>query len=153
MCGVVVEKVVSGDQVEDVSVDDTWRRLKSDAGSVLIDVRSKAEWTFVGVPELSAIGKEPLLIEWQDYPGNRINPDFVTRVGEALDALGAGRSTELFFICRSGNRSRSAAQAMAAAGYTRCRNVAEGFEGPLDQHRHRGKLAGWKASGLPWVQF
>jgi hypothetical protein len=30
--------------------------------------------------------------------------------------------------------------------------VAEGFEGPPDANRHRGKVAGWKAAGLPWVQ-
>jgi rhodanese-related sulfurtransferase len=45
-----------------------------------------------------------------------------------------------------------AAEALAANGFRRCRNVAEGFEGPLDPGRHRGQLAGWKAAGLPWVQ-
>jgi rhodanese-related sulfurtransferase len=58
----------------------------------------------------------------------------------------------LFFICRSGVRSQHAAQAMLARGYTRCFNVAEGFEGPLDDSRHRGVKGGWKSRGLPWVQ-
>jgi len=41
---------------------------------------------------------------------------------------------------------------MTAAGYRRCYNVAEGFEGNPDAERHRGKTGGWKAAGLPWVQ-
>jgi hypothetical protein len=41
---------------------------------------------------------------------------------------------------------------MAAAGYRACHNVAGGFEGPLDDDRHRGSADGWKAAGLPWLQ-
>jgi rhodanese-related sulfurtransferase len=58
----------------------------------------------------------------------------------------------ILFICRSGGRSRAAAAALTAAGYRRCYNVAEGFEGNPDPERHRGKTGGWKAAGLPWVQ-
>ena len=138
--------------IQAVSVEDAWARLKGDAGSVLIDVRTIAEWAYVGLPDLSQIGKRPVLVEWQGFPDDRLNTAFVERVIEALNPLSANSETELFFICRSGSRSLKAAQAMAAAGYARCRNVAEGFEGPLDPERHRGRLAGWKAKGLPWVQ-
>ncbi|KAB2914762.1 MAG: rhodanese-like domain-containing protein [Hyphomicrobiaceae bacterium] len=138
--------------IQVVSVEETWARLKGDPGSVLIDVRTIAEWAYVGLPDLSSIGKRPVLVEWQEFPGDRLNAAFVERLGEALDPMGADRSSELFFICRSGSRSHKAAQAMTAAGYMRCRNVADGFEGPLDPYRHRGQLAGWKAKGLPWVQ-
>jgi rhodanese-related sulfurtransferase len=138
--------------IQAVSVEDAWARLKGDAGSVLIDVRTIAEWAYVGLPDLSQISKRPVLVEWQGFPDDRLNTSFVERVTEALGPLGANRDTELFFICRSGARSLKAAQAMAAAGYLRCRNVAEGFEGPLDPERHRGRMAGWKARGLPWVQ-
>jgi rhodanese-related sulfurtransferase len=133
-------------------VEDTWTKLKSDAGAVLVDVRTIAEWAYVGLPDLTAMGKQPVLVEWQGFPDNRLNTAFVERLTEALAQRGADRGTEIFFICRSGARSLKAAQAMAAAGYTRCRNVADGFEGPLDPERHRGRLAGWKARGLPWVQ-
>jgi rhodanese-related sulfurtransferase len=132
-------------------VKDVWERLKSDPKAVLIDVRTRAEWTYVGLPELSTIGKRPLLIEWQTFPDNRVDPQFTDRLGKMLTEAGAAKDAELFFICRSGGRSRSAAQAMAAEGYTRCRNVADGFEGPLDPNRRRGR-AGWKAAGLPWAQ-
>lgn len=138
--------------IDGVSVEDAWARLKSDAGSVLIDVRTIAEWAYVGLPDLSSIGKRPVLVEWQGFPDDRLNSAFVERTIEALAPLEARRDSELLFICRSGSRSLKAARAMAAAGYTRCRNVADGFEGPLDPNRHRGQLAGWKARGLPWTQ-
>ena len=139
-------------QIESVSVDETWARLTRDASAVLIDVRTIAEWAYVGLPDLSSISKRPVLVEWQSFPDERLNSAFIDRVAEALAPIGATKDTELLFMCRSGVRSLKAAQAMAAAGYARCRNVADGFEGPLDPDRHRGRLAGWKAKGLPWVQ-
>jgi len=138
--------------IDDVPVNQVWERLKSDPEAILIDVRTRAEWTYVGLPELSAIGKRPLLIEWQTFPDNRVDPQFAARLGKMLAEAGATKDTELFFICRSGGRSKAAARAMAAEGYKRCRNVADGFEGPLDPNRHRGRAGGWKAAGLPWAQ-
>lgn len=138
--------------IDNVTVLDVWERLKGDRESVLIDCRTRAEWAFVGLPDLSGIGKQVWTIEWQTFPDNRINPEFAVRLSEALEAAGVEKEAELFFICRSGGRSRMAAQVMAEAGYTRCRNVAEGFEGPLDAFRHRGGASGWKVAGLPWVQ-
>jgi len=139
-------------QIDSLSVEETWARLKRATDSVLIDVRTIAEWAYVGLPDLSSIGKRPVQVEWQGFPGDHLNTAFVDRVAEALVAIGANKDSELFFICRSGSRSLRAARAMAAAGYSRCRNVADGFEGPLDPNRHRGSLTGWKAKGLPWEQ-
>lgn len=141
-----------GVTVENVPVQDAWGRLGANADSLLIDVRTRAEWAFVGLPDLAGAGKRVLTCEWQSFPDNRIDPSFVDRLSQMLDASGARKDTELFFLCRSGGRSRMAAEAMTAAGFSTCRNVAEGFEGPLDGSRHRGKVAGWKAAGLPWVQ-
>ena len=136
----------------DITVQQAWERLSSDKSAVLIDVRTEAEWAFVGVADLSSIGKQPLLAEWQPFPGNRMVPEFAVRLDAALTKAGVGKSSELLFICRSGGRSMMAARTMAAIGYERCRNVADGFEGQLDPVRHRGRLGGWKAAGLPWVQ-
>ena len=58
----------------------------------------------------------------------------------------------IYCICRSGARSASAASALTEAGFSNCFNVAEGFEGDLDDSRHRGQANGWKARGLPWIQ-
>jgi rhodanese-related sulfurtransferase len=138
--------------IQDVPVEEVWARLEKDPGSVLIDVRTRAEWTFVGLPDLDKIGKRVLTVEWQTSPDSKIDAGFPERLTKVLDAAGANKDSELFFICRSGARSRMAAEAIASVGYQRCRNVADGFEGPLDADRHRGQVAGWKASGLAWVR-
>jgi hypothetical protein len=41
---------------------------------------------------------------------------------------------------------------MTQAGATHCYNISDGFEGPMDKAGHRGAVAGWKQSGLPWLQ-
>jgi len=138
--------------IEDVPVEDVWARLKADAGSALIDVRTRSEWAYVGVPDLAEIGKRVVTIEWQTFPDNRIDAAFADHLSGLLAEANIVKDAELFFICRSGGRSRMAAETMAAAGYSRCRNVADGFEGPLDASRHRGRVAGWKSAGLPWLQ-
>ncbi len=139
-------------QVDDVPAMQAWDSLKAKPDSVLIDVRTQAEWAFVGLPDLSGIGKSVVRIEWQSFPDNQADPAFVDRLGKYLDQAGVGKGADLFFICRSGSRSRLAAEAMASAAYLRCHNVADGFEGPLDENRQRGTVAGWKAAKLPWVQ-
>lgn len=138
--------------INDIDVRTVWDRLNSDPAAVMVDVRTKAEWSFVGVPDLTSIGKKPFLVEYQSFPDSRVYPGFAEDLEAALQGAGVGKDAEIFFICRSGGRSKAAAVAMAAKGYVRCRNVADGFEGPPDPSRHRGKLGGWKAAGLPWAQ-
>ncbi|MGQ0455646.1 MAG: rhodanese-like domain-containing protein [Hyphomicrobium sp.] len=138
--------------IEDVSPTETWSRLEADPKAVLVDVRTRAEWAFVGLPDLKDLGRQVLAVEWQTFPDNRTDPQFADRLAAALTAQGVTQSDEIFFICRSGGRSRMAAEAIATVGYGRCRNVADGFEGPLDNQRHRGQVAGWKFDGLPWIQ-
>ncbi len=138
--------------VDDVVVGDVWEQLKADPSAVLIDVRTRAEWTFVGIPDLSALGKRVVTVEWQTFPDNSVDPDFGQRTNAALAGSNVTKTTQLFFICRSGGRSRMAAEAISAQGFERCFNVADGFEGPLDANRHRGTVSGWKAAGLAWAQ-
>jgi len=147
----LVAALLSG-SVDDVPVRATWDHLRTNSKAILIDVRTRAEWAFVGLPDLSSLGRSPILVEWLSFPDNRLNADFVDQLSKELEAAGADQSTELYFICRSGARSRHAAQAMAAQGFGNCHNVAEGFEGPLDQNKRRGTSIGWKAEGLPWTQ-
>ncbi|MCX5513588.1 sulfurtransferase [Kaistia algarum] len=142
----------AGSFAGDVTALEAFEALSSEPQSVLIDVRTKAEWGYVGIPDLSSIGKEILLVEWQSFPAMAVNEDFAEVLSAELTRRGIGRETALFFLCRSGVRSLAAANAMAAEGFDRCFNVAGGFEGPLDEDRHRGNADGWKAAGLPWVQ-
>jgi rhodanese-related sulfurtransferase len=139
-------------EVDDVDVATTWGGLNSKAGSQLVDVRTRAEWTYVGIPDLAPIGKRAVLVEWQTFPDQSLDPRFVERLSGELKALGVQLDDDLYFICRSGSRSMAAARAMAQAGFRCCHNVAGGFEGPLDDLRHRGTVGGWKAAGLPWLQ-
>ena len=138
--------------VDDVAVRDVWERLKSAPTAVLVDVRTRAEWAFVGLPDLSSLGKRVVTVEWQTFPENSVDPAFTQRLTAALSGVGADTGTAMYFICRSGGRSRMAAEAMVELGYQHCHNVADGFEGPLDAERHRGRVGGWKATGLAWIQ-
>jgi rhodanese-related sulfurtransferase len=141
-----------GNYRADVGVVEAWDLLAKDARSVLIDVRSRAEWAFVGAPDLSSVGKQAVFVAWKDFPAMQIDPDFVRSLDAALAGHGADRDAALLFLCRSGGRSAAAATVMTAAGYGNCFNVAGGFEGGHDENGQRGKTAGWKAADLPWRQ-
>ena len=136
----------------DATPEETWSVLTSTPGAALVDVRTTAEWSFVGLPDLSRTAAPLLRVEWQTYPTGEQNPDFVESLDAALREAGAGPDSPIYFLCRSGARSASAAAAMTAAGYSRCYNVAGGFEGMRDREGHRGTMEGWKAANLPWVQ-
>jgi rhodanese-related sulfurtransferase len=139
----------SDDYAGDISAAEAWALLEKDPKARLVDVRTTAEWNYVGVPDLSSVGHEAVLVEWQAFPTMRVNPAFVA---EAEQAAAAAKDAPVMFLCRSGVRSRAAAIAMTAAGYSRAYNIAGGFEGDPDGERHRGTKNGWKASGLPWKQ-
>ena len=134
--------------VEDVSPRAAWEALRADPDAMLVDVRTDAEWNFVGIPELSEAGKQVVLIPWQVYPSMQVNGAFT----EHLRKAGATEQSKLYFLCRSGARSMAAGQAAQAAGFAQAFNVSDGFEGPPDAEAHRGAIAGWKAEGLPWRQ-
>ncbi|MBO0661518.1 rhodanese-like domain-containing protein [Jiella sp. MQZ9-1] len=136
----------------DVTPQQCWAALADDPRAALIDVRTAAEWTYVGIPDLSPLGKSTILTEWQSFPSMAVDPNFVDRVTAALGSDGPDKDKPLFLLCRSGVRSIAAAKALTAAGYTQCVNVLDGFEGPLDGHGHRGQKTGWKAEELPWLQ-
>lgn len=139
--------------IEEMVSSDAWTLLAQQPDAVLIDVRTLAEWSFVGVPELSDIDKAAVLMEWQQYPSMAVAPNFAENLRAQLTQQGVGDDATLLFICRSGARSLSAALAVEAAGAERrLINVSDGFEGPLDQGGHRGSVAGWKAANLPWRQ-
>lgn len=135
------------DYAGDLSPRQAWDLLASDPDAVLVDVRTSAEWQWVGGADLSALGKRTLGIEWMTSAGQP-NERFVEHLGEA----GIDAETPVLFLCRSGGRSAAAASLATAAGYRTAYNVAEGFEGDPDAAGHRGTVNGWKVAGLAWRQ-
>ncbi len=120
---------------------EAYELLQATPGARLIDVRTKAEWDWVGrVPGA-------IEIEWLAYPGSVLNPHF-------LQTLKHSVMTEslLLFLCRSGQRSSHAAKAATEAGFPDCYNILEGFEGNKDASGQRNRCGGWRHAGLPWHQ-
>lgn len=132
----------------DITAADAWERLQADPKAQLVDVRTMAEWNFVGLPDLSSLGRQVHCIEWQAFPTGARNPGFVS---EAAQVLG-DRNAPVLLLCRSGARSRAAAIALTEAGFAQAFNIAGGFEGDHDGEGHRGNRSGWKAENLPWRQ-
>lgn len=132
----------------DLSPAQAYQLLLDDPRAVLVDVRTRAEWAYVGTPDLSAAGREVVQIEWTSFPDGARNPSFL----DQLSAAGAQQDAPVAFLCRSGQRSAAAAELATEAGYTRAYNIADGFEGGLDAAGHRGSVGGWKALDLPWRQ-
>ncbi len=120
---------------------EAWALLQHDPAARLVDVRSRAEWEYVGrVPG-------SVEIEWKSWPGMVPNAAFLDTLAGKVD-----RAAPLLFLCRSGGRSHDAALAATAAGFGACYNVLQGFEGDRDEAAHRNTVGGWRAAGLPWSQ-
>lgn len=134
--------------VENVSPTKVWDAVRTDAEAQIVDVRTDAEWTYVGLPDLTEAGKQPVLIPWQLFPSGQVNTGFIDQMKQS----GLTPSHKIYFLCRSGVRSLAAAQAAQAAGFPNAYNIADGFEGPPDEDGHRGNVIGWKAENLPWRQ-
>lgn len=125
----------------------TWELLSAEPAVVLLDCRTVAEWSFVGVPDLASLHREPVLVEWTRFPDGSANQGFLAE----LTAAGVTAEIPVAFLCRSGQRSHSASLAAMQAGWRHVVNVVDGFEGPLGPSGHRD-VAGWKVAGLPWRQ-
>jgi rhodanese-related sulfurtransferase len=132
----------------DIPAAEIWQHLAGDTEAVLIDVRTNAEWSYVGVPDLTSLDKRPLNVSWKLFPAMIENTDFQGQ----LEAAGLRPGQRLFFLCRSGVRSRAAARAMTEAGLGPCYNISDGFEGDRSEAKRRGAMGGWRHAGLPWVQ-
>jgi rhodanese-related sulfurtransferase len=132
----------------DVSPQEAWNMLDENQQAILIDVRTLAEWAYVGTPDISQTGKETQFVSWVNFPAMERNEEFAAQVAN----IAPDKDTLVLFLCRSGVRSIAAAECMTAAGYTACYNVLQGFEGDMNDVRQRGSVGGWKAAGLAWIQ-
>ena len=69
--------------VENVPPRKVWEALQKDPNAQLVDVRTDAEWNFVGLPDLSPAGKQAVPIQWQVYPTMAHNAAFADQLQEA----------------------------------------------------------------------
>jgi len=116
-------------------------RLAELGEAVIVDVRSRPEWEFVGRIEGAR------LIEWRSWGAPEPNRDFVAHVAAHYDP-----SQPILLLCRSGVRSHHAAEALCRAGFRRAYNILQGFEGDRDARGRRSSVGGWRFAGLPWTQ-
>jgi rhodanese-related sulfurtransferase len=119
----------------DIGAVEAWKLLEQKADAVLVDVRTPQEWEQIGLPDLASLGKVALRLSWMILPSGETNSQFVSEFSQ----LQVADDTPVLLLCRSGARSLAAAKALTQRGYSRCFNVAGGFEGPN----------GWKANQLP----
>ncbi|MFH0352159.1 MAG: rhodanese-like domain-containing protein [Chromatiales bacterium] len=133
-------------EIKDIRPDEAFELQREDPNAVIVDVRTTMEYQYVGHPAGA------LHVPWMEAPEWRVLPDFAERIRHALRGVGPAENVTVMTICRSGKRSRAAAEALAEYGFKRLYNVAEGFEGDLDAHKHRGRVNGWRQRGLPWEQ-
>ena len=136
--------------VKTVSATDAYEQLQSDPRGLLVDVRSNMEFLFIGHPV------DAISIAWIDEPDWIVNPSFAADIRKlilgGLDHDDAGHNVPIFLICRSGKRSMEAGKLLLQEGFHDVYNIADGFEGELDESHHRSTLAGWRFDGLPWNQ-
>ena len=132
---------VLSQEVKDISSKEAFALLKK-PNTYLIDVRSIAEYVFVGHPEMAH--NIPFMFWDEKRQDLESNDTFIEDVKSRF------RTEErLIFICRSGGRSLKAARRIRNAGYTQVFNISRGFEGDKNQEGYR-VVNGWKNS-LPYT--
>ena len=134
--------------IQCISSKQCFERLSEESSSYLVDVRTKPEWLFVGLPDLQSLNKQTICVSWHMYPEMEINENFKSEILKS----GINKQDTIFLICRSGNRSCDAAEFLASRGFTNCFNVIDGFEGENDPNHQRSTINGWKYYKLPWKQ-
>ena len=134
--------------VKNITSIECFNKLSEISNSYLIDIRTKPEWEFIGVPDLSSLNKKTIFISWHMHPEMKINSLFENQITES----NIKKNDNLFLICRSGNRSSNAAEFLTSRGFTHCFNVKDGFEGEIGSNHQRSTINGWKYCKLPWKQ-
>jgi rhodanese-related sulfurtransferase len=119
-----------------------WLQAHPDA--LFVDVRMEIESLYVGRPP------GVVNVPWYEYPD--LQPD-ADKFAEMVAREATGKDQPLLLLCRSGQRTLAAGNALEAAGFTNVQHVVHGFEGELDEHFKRSRLSGWRFDGLPWEQM
>lgn len=128
--------------IENLNPKQSWTLLQNNTAAIMVDVRTTIEHSFIGHPP------NAIHIAWKEFPRMQANEQFIAQVENTV----TDKNTPVLLLCRSGQRSLAAASALENVGYQHLINIAEGFEGALDDEKHRGNIDGWKFHGLPWTQ-
>jgi rhodanese-related sulfurtransferase len=149
--------------------------LNTVPATYLIDVRTRAEYQFVGHPVKAYLFPYMFFTgefakkdeENYGYGFNLKNKVFVEQISKVFE-----KTDNLLIICRDGTRSTPAAKDLTENGFRNVFNVVDGFEGAEfptfeDSNRHkfyrqlarRNKISGflhrrhygWQWWGLPWT--
>jgi rhodanese-related sulfurtransferase len=120
--------------------DEAWRLAREYPGARLVDLRTQEELTLVGrVPGA-------VEMEWRLFHDWGLSPCFLEDFKKTFQPIDM-----ILLLCRSGVRSREAAELLASEGFPHCFDILEGFEGDKNEAGQR-VIAGWKVRGLPWSQ-
>jgi rhodanese-related sulfurtransferase len=173
MCCLLPGEVHAQKAKEILSIE-AYDMLNTVPDTYLIDVRTRAEYQFVGHPLNAYLFPYKLLTgkfakedDTYAYQLSHKNKAFVEEIGKEFK-----KTDNLLIICRDGTRSALAVKDLMDAGFKNVFNVVDGFEGPEfptfeDDNRHkfyrqlakRNKIYGfrhrrhygWQWWGLPWT--
>ncbi len=123
-------------EIKGVLPDEALKML-NEQGYVYVDVRSEPEFEQghpAGALNVPLLHKGPA--------GMQPNPEFMDVMEAAFQ-----KSDKLLIGCRSGQRSRRAAEMLAQRGYTELADLVTGWEGTRDDFGR--PLPGWGPLGLP----
>eukprot|EP01080_Neovahlkampfia_damariscottae_P011299 gene11299-4110_t len=151
---IVFVTFVLSQEVPDITPQDTLKILMADKNSFLIDIRTDAEWMWVGKPEIPTTPwkSEPIFVQFLYHPNRNLNPNFFEEVLSKLKKSPRFKpDSKLFFLCCCASRSVKASKMFKEKGYN-AYNILYGFDGPANQDRQRGKVDGWRFRNLPWYQ-
>jgi rhodanese-related sulfurtransferase len=121
----------------------------------VVDVRTVHEYAFVGHPEMAY--NVPLLFatrKW-DPMADRYTMEPNKRFLEQVQKIAEPEEIVLV-TCRSGQRSKGAADLLTEAGYKHAYSIVDGFEGDKvkdsdSEFVGQRKKNGWRNAGLPWT--
>lgn len=144
-----------------VDAKETYEMMKKDPKVILVDVRTPAEWQFVGYTKMAQIMVPSVFFKYDAIDDKKpryrdiMNPNFISEFEEAAAKIGADEDTTYVIMCRSGaTRAQPAAKALWQYGYKNVYIMTDGFEGGKlkdgDRKGYRLK-AGWKYNGYPWT--
>ena len=135
--------------IKELTPPEAWDILQTNPDAVVLDVRSRMEYDYVGhVPG-------SVFVSLKEWPAWELETEFVENVMQALLKSRPDKDPHelaILAICRSGARSMTAAEELSKSGFKEVANVAEGFEGDKDENNHRNSVNGWRFHGLPWEQ-